>query len=211
MTPKPKPEEEPVPINFRISPAEKTAWKKHAKKLGIPLATFLKREINKVVFGNLIDYEGIITSLLEFNTDITAVIVVSEQGKIAYETENWGSIHDLEHLIQMWGDTVEKSNPKNVKMYGIILNVPSAITLNGMKFSTIQFSDKFLILKSNDKSSYLLGARKQAAVLLAKVLYEANTKHALFDVQRTIEKMFPMDPYVSSETNFGKHTLFDRE
>jgi len=172
-------------------------------KLGIPLATFLKREINKVVFGNLIDYEGLIKSLLEFNTDIIAAIVVTEQGKIAHKTDNWGSIPDLEQLIQMWGSTVEKSNPEKVKMYGSITNVPSAITLNGVKFSTIQLSDKILILKSYDKSSYLLGVRKQDTVLLAKVLYETNTKHALFDVQRTVEKMFP--------TELGRSKLVEKE
>jgi len=211
MTPKPKPKEEPVPINFRISPREKEAWQKHAKKLGVPLATFLKKEINRVVFGNLIDYEELVKSLLDFNTDITAAIIVIGQNKIAYKTENWGSNPDFDHLIKMWGDKLNRTNPSKVKNYGSILNTPSSITLNGIKFSTILFSDVYLVLKSTDNSSYLLGARKQDTILLVKIPYEADQRHILSDLHRTIEKMFPMDPYVPLETKFGESNRLERE
>jgi len=211
MTPKPKPKEEPVPINFRISPKEKEAWQKHAKKLGLPLATFLKKEINKVVFGSLINYEELVKSLLDFNTGITAAIVVTGQNKIEYKSENWESNPDLDQLIKMWGDKMNRTNPMKIKLYGSILNTPSAITLNGIKFSTILLSDIYLVLKSSDNSSYLLGTRKQDTILLVKILFEAEKRHILSDLHRTIEKMFPMDPYVPLETNFGESSRLGRD
>ena len=103
------------------------------------------------------------------------------------------------------------NNPSKVKNYGSILNTPSSITLNGLKFSTIRFSDVYLVLKSTDNSSYLLGARKQDTILLVKIPFEADQRHILSDLHRTIEKMFPMDPYVPLETKFGESSRLERE
>ena len=133
MTPKPKPKEEPVPINFRISPKEKEAWQNHAKKLGMPLATFLKREINKIVFENLINYEEIIKSLLQFNIEITSAIVFIEQTKIAYKTENWRFIPELNQFLEMWGKSVDTSNAQFSK-------ISQDITRNGLRLDGVKFS-----------------------------------------------------------------------
>jgi hypothetical protein len=212
MAPKKKPEEEPVPINFRVSPKEKNAWQNHAKKLGIPLATFLKKEINKIVFENLIDYENIIKSLLEFNNEIISAIVLIEQTKVAYKTENWGFIPELDQFIEMWGDSINRSNPQLVKNFGILKHsqiLKHGIKLDGIKFTIIMLTDKYLVC--TDNSSYLLGVRKQDTTLLAKVHSDANDKHALSDLQRTIEKMFPIDLYMPLDTKFGKNFRLERE
>ncbi|MHA1612602.1 MAG: leucine-rich repeat domain-containing protein [Promethearchaeota archaeon] len=208
MPPKPKPEENPVPINFRVSPKEKEAWQLHAQNMGIPLATFIKKKINEIVFEKPIDYAGLIEALQKFNTDIIAVAVVLEEGTIAYATENWGPTDDLGELAENW---IQELIVKK-----------SSMTLQGIKYSLVRSDNEHLVSVDRKKDNFLLGAKNKQTIVFAKVPGEswtvgndlekidADPRNVLHDLDRVVAKMNPTEVYVPPSTTFGT-TALERE
>ncbi len=208
MPPKPKPEEQPVPINFRVSPREQEAWQLHAQKMGIPLAKFIKKKINEIVFEKPIDYAGLIKALQQFNTDIHAVAVVLEEGTVAYATENWGPTDDLNDLAENWVQGL----PRN----------QSAINLQGIKYSLLRSDKEHLVSVNRKNDNFFLGAKSNQTIVFAKVPSEswtvgnnlkptdADPKHVLHDLDRVVAKMNPTESYVPPSTTFGT-TALERE
>lgn len=194
MSPKPKPNEPPVPINFRISPKEKKMWKIYAKRLGIPMATFIKNEIKQIVNKNFINYPKHISALINFNTSIIDVLLVIDQEEIRFQTEDWGSTDDYIKLSKLWGEKLTIKDPEIIKWHGdLIHKVPKAFIINNSKFSVIRWQDKFLVAKDENESFYLIGARKSNTILFAKVLFYSNKLTTLSDLYRTVEKLVPKD------------------
>nr|MDO8084670.1 hypothetical protein [Candidatus Sigynarchaeum springense] len=180
MSPKPKPEEEPVWLNFTIEPTEKARWKVYAKKKGIPLATFIKMEVNKIVNE---EFEAPLKNLLAFNKDIFGVVIVQDNLQILYKHGE----------IESENDSIELS--KNWRLYTPVrrfryLDEPMLI---------IQCSDERLVIKSSPNSVKgaitIIGYRTGNNVkFLARVKADGNAIVALADLQRVAAEMFPPQP-----------------
>jgi hypothetical protein len=186
--PKPKPEEDPIPFLMKLSPKEKAAWKDAAKKRGMPLATFIKHEINKIVFGEPFDYSTILEPLLSFNTDILATCVVDalDKGNVVFATSQWGPIQDCVNIVQQWESKNAAGKP---------------ISLYGEKYTLLTKSSELLVAKHLLTKQYLIGAHQgeKGAFFLAIVRPGGNPMLAHSDLARITERVTPQTTTPSNE------------
>ncbi len=176
--PKPKPEEDPIPFLMKLSPKEKAAWKDAAKKRGMPLATFIKREINKIVFGEPFDYSTILEPLLNFNKDILAVCVVetSDKGNVVFATSQWGPTQNCVNVVEQWASKNGRGEP---------------ISLHGEEYTLLKKSSELLVAKHLSTKQYLIGAHQgeKGAFFLAIVRAGGNPMLAHSDLARITERV----------------------
>jgi hypothetical protein len=195
MSPKQKPTEEPVWLNFTISPTEKARWKTYAKKKGIPLATIIKMELNKTVDA---EFEIPLQNLLEFNPDIIGVMIFQKNNKILYRIGEIESEEDMQHVSEMW----KPYAPGRRR----ILYLEEEMQI-------IQRNFDRLVLKSSEGqkgSLSIIGYRSQKEMnFLARIKADGNALVAVADLQRTADKMFPSQQY-RSEKEFKEKTIFEK-
>lgn len=180
MTPKQKPDEKPEWFNFTIAPSEKARWKSYARKKGIPLATFVKMEINKLVD---MEFETPLKNLFEFNPDFLGIIIFHDKIQYLYR---YGEIEDEEQFIEI------------SKNWHRFRKSPHFHYLDEVLIPIQSFDDR-LILKSNSKSNNgaitILGYRMQNNIqFFARIKADGNALVALADLQRLVFKMFPIQP-----------------
>ena len=172
-----------------LSPKEKYAWKAYAKKLGIPLASFIKKEINNIVFGEPYDYNQIVDPLLNFNPEVLAVcfVDVKDNGKVLFSTRNFGPTGDCQKVVHQW---ISESTS----------DVP--IFLQGEKYILQQRSPERLIAKNIPQNQYLVGVRQgiDDTYFLAKV--QGNAMTAWVDLARVAQKASSQESD-TSDIKFG--------
>ncbi|HMF33054.1 MAG TPA: hypothetical protein VKK79_16640 [Candidatus Lokiarchaeia archaeon] len=83
----------------------------------LPLVTFIKNEVNKIVFGEQFDYGALIEPLLRFNTEVIAVSVVymMDGGNVLYATDTWELTEDCIPIVKQWNDA--SADP--IVLYGV--------------------------------------------------------------------------------------------
>ena len=109
MSPKPKPEEKPVWVNFTLLPTEKERWKVFAQKEGCPLATFIKKEINQVVDEY---FKKIVVNLKEFNGNIVELAVI----KGATHVDLYDKVDYIKQAVNKIDDFFNKHVKQNIIM-----------------------------------------------------------------------------------------------
>nr|MDO8113336.1 hypothetical protein [Candidatus Sigynarchaeota archaeon] len=181
MSPKPKPEEDPVWLNFTIEPTEKARWKVYAMIRGIPLATFIKMEINKIVDA---EFEASLKSLLDFNKDILGVMIFQDNLQLLHRQGEIESENGMRMISQIWRK----------------FNRPLwSCRYLQEKMLIIQMLDDRLVLKSKPDGANggltIIGYRMENNYkFLARVKANGNSIVALADLQRVAYKMFPPQP-----------------
>jgi hypothetical protein len=191
MSPKPKPDEDPVWLNFTIEPTEKARWKVYAKKKGIPLATLIKMEVNKIVD---VEFEAPLKSLLDFNKDIIGVAIFQDNLQLLYRYGVIESEDDIRSISEKW-----------IKFY-FHVNFQDHPTFPARRFHyleeamlIIQCSDERLVLKSSPNGAKgaitIVGYRMENNIkFLARIKADGNAIVALADIQRVAAQMFPPQP-----------------
>jgi hypothetical protein len=180
MSPKEKPEEVPVWYNFTISPSEKARWKAYAKKKGIPLATLIKKEVNKIINA---EYHDPLQNLLNFNKDFLGVIVFQDIIHSFYKIGEIESEEDFREISRRWKPYGSRKNFEYLKQPLVV----------------IQNNHDRLILKSKSENQEcilsIIGFQLWNNMkFFARVNADGNTLVAMADLQRIASKMFPANP-----------------
>ncbi len=118
---------------------------------------------------------AIINELLSSNENITAAAVLTNDGRVIYQTDNWDVTGDAPSLISAWRE-----------------RAPS-ISVQGIKYSVLQTTEERLVATNVSGLGHIILATAQyRGLLLAYVTPQGDTGGSYVDVSRAAMKLAPI-------------------
>ncbi|MHA1819739.1 MAG: profilin family protein [Promethearchaeota archaeon] len=117
------------------------------------------------------EVENIIDELLDNEPNVGGAAVISNDGKIIYQTENWDLTPEVENVL----NTVKSSS--------------SSITLFGIKYMIVENTPERIIGTNIQGKGHIIIAPFNEGVLLTFIVPQVGPRDALFNVQSFAMKL----------------------
>jgi len=118
---------------------------------------------------------AVINELISANENVTAAAVLTNDGRVIYQTENWDVRGDATSLISAWREKAP------------------AISVQGIKYSVLQSTEERLVATNVSGLGHIIMATIQyRGVLLAYVSPQGDTGGSYVDVSRAAMRLVPV-------------------
>ncbi len=118
---------------------------------------------------------AVINELISANENITAVAVLTNDGRVIYQTENWDVRGDAPNLISAWREKAP------------------AISVQGIKYSVLQTTEERLVATNVSGLGHIIMATiRYHGLLLTYVSPQGDTGGSYVDVSRAAMRLAPI-------------------
>jgi hypothetical protein len=127
------------------------------------------------VLKALSNVDSIIVQLQGKNPNVTAIAILSLDGQVMWQTNNWNVVEDAPNLISAWKE-----------------KAPS-IFVQGIKYSTLSATDERLVATNVSGMGHIIMATaRYRALLMAYVTPQGDTQGSYVDVSRAASQLGAM-------------------
>lgn len=121
------------------------------------------------------NFDSVIAQLQARNPNVTAIAILTLDGKVMYQTNNWNVVADAPNLISAWRE-----------------KAPS-ILVQGIKYSTLSSTDERLVATNVSGMGHIIMATaRYRALLMAYVTPQGDTQGSYVDVSRAAAQLGAM-------------------
>ncbi|MHA1361487.1 MAG: profilin family protein [Candidatus Freyarchaeota archaeon] len=121
------------------------------------------------------NFDAIVRDLQAKNPNITAIAILTLDGQVLYQTNNWNVVQDAPNLIAAWRE-----------------KAPS-IYVQGIKYSTLSATDERLVATNVSGMGHIIMATaRYRALLMAYVTPQGDTQGSYVDVSRAAAQLGSM-------------------
>ena len=121
------------------------------------------------------NFDAIVRDLQAKNPNITAIAILTLDGQVLYQTNNWNVVQDAPNLIAAWRE-----------------KAPS-IYVQGIKYSTLSTTDERLVATNVSGMGHIIMATaRYRALLMAYVTPQGDTQGSYVDVSRAAAQLGSM-------------------
>jgi hypothetical protein len=121
------------------------------------------------------NFDYIVQQLQAKNPNVTAVAILTLDGQVMYQTDNWNVVPDAPNLISAWRE-----------------KQPS-ILVQGIKYSTLSATDERLVATNVSGMGHIIMATaRYRALLMAYVTPQGDTQGSYVDVSRAAAQLGAM-------------------
>ncbi|MHA1580231.1 MAG: profilin family protein [Candidatus Freyarchaeota archaeon] len=121
------------------------------------------------------NFDAIVRDLQAKNPNITAIAILTLDGQVMYQTNNWNVVQDAPNLIAAWRE-----------------KAPS-IYVQGIKYSTLSATDERLVATNVSGMGHIIMATaRYRALLMAYVTPQGDTQGSYVDVSRAAAQLGSM-------------------
>jgi len=115
---------------------------------------------------------AIVNELLSSNENITAAAVLTNDGRVIYQTDNWDVTGDVAGLLSAWREKA------------------ASISIQGIKYSVLQATEERLIATNvSGLGHIILSTAQYRGILLVYVAPQGDTGGSYVDVSRAAVKL----------------------
>ncbi|GAG65192.1 unnamed protein product [marine sediment metagenome] len=133
-----------------------------------------------------IDYEGIVSELMQRDPSIIAVAVITGARDIVYSTDNWDISSDISKVSSAWSSM-------NAQF----------VMISGVKYSMLQCTIERMVCTNIKGQGHVVGAKDNEHKIIAYVEPEADINGAYMDTARILDKMSSKTPYLDENAQLG--------
>ncbi|MHA1208125.1 MAG: profilin family protein [Candidatus Freyarchaeota archaeon] len=121
------------------------------------------------------NFDAIVRDLQAKNPNITAIAILTLDGQVLYQTNNWNVVQDAPNLIAAWRE-----------------KAPS-IYVQGIKYSTLSATDERLVATNVSGMGHIIMATaRYRALLMAYVTPQGDTQGSYVDISRAAAQLGSM-------------------
>ncbi|MFB0559919.1 MAG: profilin family protein [Candidatus Lokiarchaeia archaeon] len=121
------------------------------------------------------NFDSVIAQLQAKNPSVTAIAILTLDGQVMYQTNNWNIVADAPNLIAAWRE-------KQPSIY-----------VQGIKYSTLSATDERLVATNVSGMGHIIMATaRYRALLMAYVTPEGDTQGSYVDVSRAAAQLGTM-------------------
>jgi predicted regulator of Ras-like GTPase activity (Roadblock/LC7/MglB family) len=121
------------------------------------------------------NFDSVIAQLQAKNPNVTAIAILTLDGQVMYQTNNWNIVTDAPNLIAAWRE-------KQPSIY-----------VQGIKYSTLSSTDERLVATNVSGMGHIIMATaRYRALLMAYVTPQGDTQGSYVDVSRAAAQLGAM-------------------
>jgi hypothetical protein len=132
-----------------------------------------------------LDYENLVSNLMQTAPSILAVAIVENKNEIVYSTNNWDIREDITHICLSWN---------SIKAPFIIVS--------GIKYTMLECEIDIMVATSILGKGHIVGVKDEELKIITYVEPDGDRKAAIVELSRILRALSSKEPYMSPNTQF---------
>ena len=132
-----------------------------------------------------LDYESLVSNLMQTAPSILAVAIVEDKNEIVYSTNNWDIREDITLICSSWNS----------------MKAPF-IMVSGVKYTMLECEIDSMVATSILGKGHIVGVKDEEWKLVTYVEPEGDRKAALVELSRILRTMSFKEPYLDPNAQF---------
>ena len=138
-----------------------------------------------VVINKVIDYETLINKLMQLVPSIYAVVIIEEENKIIFSTDNWDISEDVKNLCSSWN----------------AMKAPFII-VSGVKYTMLECEIDSIVATSLRGEGHIVGVKDEERKFITYVEPNGDRKAVIVELSRILRTLSSKEPYMDLNAQF---------